>query len=109
MAEKDPVPTYTHLISEIRTLYPNLAYLHSTEPYTVSPTGISSSLPHDIGNDFIRELWGPRPFVIDGGFKQDTALSNAEKHAWDVVAFGRFFIANVSDCFLLSCGHRSHC
>lgn len=103
MAIPDPVPTYTHLVSQIRTLYPNLAYLHSTEPHATNldPTDISLSVSSDIGssNNFIRELWGPRPFVIDGGFKPDTALSYTEKYPWDVVAFGRIFIANVSHYF----------
>lgn len=99
----DPVPTFSHLVSRIASLYPNLAYLHSTEPRvgTYSTVDGFQTLAPDVGsgNDFIRQLWGERPFLIDGGFKSDTALLNAEKHPWDVVAFGRMFLANVSSFY----------
>lgn len=105
MAIPDPVPTYTYLVTEIRSRWPNLAWLHSTEPRIDGTTDMFQSLTPDIGsgNDFIRELWGERPFVIDGGFKADTALLSAEKYPWDIIAFGRMFIANVS--FVLTSCH----
>ncbi|EIM80039.1 FMN-linked oxidoreductase [Stereum hirsutum FP-91666 SS1] len=95
----DPVPTFSHLVSRIGSLHPNLAYIHSTEPRVDGTYGVVDdfqTLAPDVGsgNNFIRELWGERPFLVDGGFKADTALLDAEKHPWDVVAFGRMFLAN---------------
>lgn len=102
MAVPDPIPTYTHLISRILSKYPDLAYLHSTEPRHDGTADIFQSLTPDVGsgNNFIRELWGARPFVNDGGYQADTALLCAEKYPWDIIAFGRMFIANVSCKFL---------
>lgn len=98
MAIPDPVPTYVHLVSQIRSLYPDLAYLHSTEPRVDGSSDLFQSPTSDVGsgNNFIRELWGQRPFVNDGGYLADTALLSAEKYPTDIVAFGRMFIANVS-------------
>lgn len=97
----DPIPTYTHLITQILSLYPDLAYLHSTEPRIDGISDTFQALTPEVGsgNDFMREAWGERPFVIDGGFKADTALLDAENYPWDVVALGRMFIANVSATF----------
>lgn len=96
MAVPDPIPTYTHLISRILSKYPDLAYLHSTEPRHDGTADIFQSLTPDVGsgNNFIRELWGARPFVNDGGYQADTALLCAERYPWDIIAFGRMFIAN---------------
>ena len=32
MGMSDPIPTFTYLISEIKTRHPNLAYMHVIEP-----------------------------------------------------------------------------
>ena len=45
-------------------------------------------------NDFIREIWAPRPLISAGGHTRESALAFAERG--DLVAFGRMFISNVS-------------
>lgn len=97
MTIPDPIPTYTYLVSRVRSLFPDLAYLHSTEPRIDGMSDEFQPVTPDCGsgNDFIREVWGPRPFLIDGGFTPPTALLCADKYPWDVVAFGRLFLANV--------------
>ena len=46
-------------------------------------------------NDFLREIWKPRPYIAAGGYARDTAFADADKHG-DLIAFGRHFIPNVS-------------
>lgn len=46
-------------------------------------------------NDFIRDIWAPRPIVSAGGYTRDIALEVAEEKG-DIIAFGRPFISNVS-------------
>lgn len=46
------------------------------------------------GNDFLREIWGSRPFISAGGYNHELAVDVAEKTG-NLIAFGRHFIANV--------------
>ena len=46
-------------------------------------------------NDFLREIWSPRPLVSAGGYTRETALEAAETTGNQLVAFGRLFISNV--------------
>lgn len=46
-------------------------------------------------NDFLREIWSPRPVITAGGYDRDLALEVAEAKG-DLIAFGRPFISNVS-------------
>lgn len=50
-------------------------------------------------NDFIREIWRPRPLISAGGYNRELALKVAETKG-DLIAFGRFFISNVRADFL---------
>ncbi|KAJ7157353.1 hypothetical protein C8R46DRAFT_1114236 [Mycena filopes] len=88
----DPKPTYAHLVTELRDRYPDLAYLHVVEPRA---DGDSSALhmKHGSSNDFIREIWGDRPFISAGGYTRATAIAAAESKS-ELVAFGRPYIAN---------------
>ncbi len=54
-------------------------------------------------NDFIREIWRPRPLISAGGYDRDLALQEAESTG-DLIAFGRYFISNVSGTFVNSKG-----
>ena len=51
-------------------------------------------------NDFLREIWAPRPFISAGGYKRPLAIETAEAKG-DIIAFGRAFIANVRNIFHL--------
>ena len=51
-------------------------------------------LGYSQSNDFLREIWSPRPFISSGGHTRESAFEFAERG--DLVAFGRLFISNVS-------------
>jgi hypothetical protein len=48
-------------------------------------------------NDFIREIWQPRPLISAGAYNRDLAIRAAE--TGDLIAFGRAYIPNVSSIF----------
>ncbi|KAJ7793332.1 NADH:flavin oxidoreductase/NADH oxidase [Mycena olivaceomarginata] len=76
----DPVPTYSHIVSEPKRLHPTLAYIHVIEP-RISPDPSVDTSPQNAGqsNDFIRDIWGDRPFISGGGFTRDSGIKLAEE------------------------------
>ena len=46
-------------------------------------------------NDFLRRIWHPRPLIVAGGYSPEAAYEVAEAEG-DLIAFGRYFISNVS-------------
>ncbi|KAF7356959.1 putative inactive dehydrogenase EasA [Mycena venus] len=88
----DPMPTYAHLVTELRDRYPNLAYLHVVEPRADGDQTASSVKEHH-SNDFLREIWGSRPFISAGGYTRVSAIAVAEEKG-NLVAFARPYIAN---------------
>ncbi|KZT71212.1 NADH:flavin oxidoreductase/NADH oxidase [Daedalea quercina L-15889] len=91
MRMADAKPTFAYLVSQLVDRYSDLAYIHVIEPR------VSSYMPREVqpgeDNDFLREIWRPRPFISAGGHTRETAFESAE-HDGDLVAFGRLFIAN---------------
>ncbi|KAJ7612338.1 FMN-linked oxidoreductase [Mycena polygramma] len=95
MGMDDPVPTFSYVVSEIKRLYPKLAYLHLIEPRIASDLNVEMSPDNATqSNDFLREIWGDRPLISAGGFDRETAIKLAEHRKNALVAFGRHFIAN---------------
>ena len=45
-------------------------------------------------NDFLREIWSPRPLISAGGYTRELALEVAETKG-DIIGVGRLFISNV--------------
>ncbi|KAI0076972.1 NADH:flavin oxidoreductase/NADH oxidase [Panus rudis PR-1116 ss-1] len=91
MRMKDPIPTFSYLVNKIKELYPEFAFIHVVEPRV---NGVYDETPGEgESNDFLRKLWSPRPFIAAGGLKRDSAIEFADNNG-DLVAFGRFFIAN---------------
>ncbi|KAK7685002.1 hypothetical protein QCA50_011837 [Cerrena zonata] len=86
----DPIPLYTHLVTRIREQFPDLAYIHVTEPRV---SGDTPRDPKGESNDFIRAIWSPRPLISAGGYGRDLAIEWADTKG-DIIAFGRHFIAN---------------
>lgn len=109
MGMDDPIPTYTYLITQILERWPRFGYLHVTErrldpvenQRLFDPTFEDSATIYD-ENDFIRKLWSAKgkPLITAGGYRRSTALRTAEEKG-DLIAFGRFFISNVSCSFRL--------
>lgn len=85
MRMKDPVPTFSYLVSELKVRQPEIAYLHVVE----------GQEPGD-SNDFLRDIWKVNGgvFLSAGGHQREDAFEYANKG--DVVVFGRWFISNVS-------------
>lgn len=82
-------------VTRLRDAHPNLAYLHLVEP-RLRGMELVDALPDDEDNDFLREIWAPRPFISAGGYKRDNGMAVAEEKG-DLIAYGRGFISNV--CF----------
>ncbi|KAJ7137844.1 NADH:flavin oxidoreductase/NADH oxidase [Mycena epipterygia] len=94
MGMKEPIPTFSHVVSEIKRLHPKFAYIHLIEPRIAADSTINTS-PENVAqsNDFICEIWGDLPLIRGGGYTRDTAIE-AAKRTNTLVAFGRTFIAN---------------
>lgn len=82
----DPIPQFTYLVKRIVEKHPNMAYLHVVEP--------DKGAPETESNNFLREIWGPRPFISCGDYTRETALAKADETG-NLIAFGRYFISNV--------------
>jgi NADPH2 dehydrogenase len=93
MRMADPVPTYRHLAQEIRARFPSFAYLHVIEPRTEGMDDVVPISETD-SNDFLREIWAPKPFISAGGYTRSGGIERAEQ-THDLIAYGRYFIANV--------------
>lgn len=100
MRMDDPFPTFTHLVKQIRQLYPRFAYIHVVEP-RVSGAEDREPRPGE-SNDFLRAVWnvpGSKEngsvYISAGGYTRQLALKIAEEKG-DLTAFGRPFIPNVS-------------
>lgn len=99
----DPYPTFTHLVTKIRQLYPRLAYLHVVEPRVTAGMD-REPLPGE-SNDFLRAIWNTHEsrengsaFISAGAYTRQLALRVAEERD-EIIACGRFFISNVSSPF----------
>lgn len=94
MREPHPEETFGYLISNIKDHYPDLAYIHVIEPRRDdTPPNPGAQLEQE-SNDFIRDIWQPRPLIVAGGFSGAMAKETVEEKD-GLVAFGRHFIANV--------------
>jgi NADPH2 dehydrogenase len=92
MGMKDPIPTFSYLISTIKRLYPDLMYLHLIELNVGAGDGTEAS--HGIeSNQVFYDLWTPKSIISAGGFTRETAIKAADEGR--LVAFGRYYIANV--------------
>ncbi|KAJ7053841.1 hypothetical protein C8F01DRAFT_1164942 [Mycena amicta] len=92
MYMEDPRPTYSYVVTQLRDRFPDLAYLHVVEPRADGAQTVEN-IRAGASNDFIRQIWGARPFISAGGYTRETALAVAEDKG-DIVAFSRGFIAN---------------
>ncbi|KAK7455857.1 hypothetical protein VKT23_010894 [Stygiomarasmius scandens] len=92
MCMEDPIPTFSYLASELKTRFPNFAYLHVIEARVSG--GNSTPDSKDGSNDFLRDIWLPKPFISAGNYDRDTAIKCAEQREGQMIAFGRHFIAN---------------
>ncbi|PPQ70249.1 hypothetical protein CVT24_013074 [Panaeolus cyanescens] len=93
MRMRNPIPQYTHFVTSVKELYPNFAYLHVVEPLP-HDRPLPPDTPVQAGNDFLREIWLPKPFISAGAFTRETAIDRAEKSDESLISFGQLFISN---------------
>ncbi|KAI7362303.1 hypothetical protein KC354_g7395 [Hortaea werneckii] len=95
MGMKDPVPQFSHIVSELKKL--DLAYLHLVESRLsgTSADGVYQAVTRE--NDPFVELWGLQaPIMLAGGFdppKAKRVLSEVYTAENVMIAFGRYFIS----------------
>ena len=85
MKMADPKPQFSHFANKLLVAHPDLAYLHAIE---------SEEPSVEESNDFLREIWTPKPFITAGNYERNTALERADTKC-DLIAFGRYYISNV--------------
>jgi NADPH2 dehydrogenase len=97
MRMKDPVPQFSHIVSELKKL--NIAYLHLIESRVAGRSAVDAVYRHVTReNDPFIEIWGPEaPIILAGGFDADKAKRiTSEVYLGDnvLIAFGRYWISN---------------
>ncbi|GAW03463.1 nadh:flavin oxidoreductase nadh oxidase [Lentinula edodes] len=93
MRMQDPIPTYSYIVKNIKKLYPNFAYVSVCEPRVEGSTTRDTPITSTDSNDFIRDIWTPKPLIVAGGFDRATAIARADSTG-DLIAFGRRYISN---------------
>ena len=91
---KDSIPQFSHLVTEIKQKHSDLAYIHVVEP-RVNGINDVEVVSDSESNDFIREIWKPRPIISAGYRYAEEGLEVAEQNG-DIFALGGYFISNVS-------------
>ncbi|OSX62203.1 hypothetical protein POSPLADRAFT_1143395 [Postia placenta MAD-698-R-SB12] len=91
MRMADPKPTFAYLVSRIKELYPEFAYIHVMEPRVDG--NVDREVQAGESNDFLREIWLPRTYIGVGGYTREDALEQCEKTG-ELIAFARSFISN---------------
>lgn len=93
MRMADPIPQFSYLIHQLRSL--DLAYLHLVEPRV---SGVVDRDPENESLDFALQSWGrDKPVFVAGGFTTETAIEAVEQKYHDhpvAIVFGRRFISN---------------
>ncbi|KAI0691499.1 FMN-linked oxidoreductase [Cytidiella melzeri] len=91
MRMEDPIPTFRYIVQQLVEKHPNLAYIQVVEPR------VNGNVDRDVEegetNDFIRNIWSPRPLISTGGYNRELALEVAENNG-GLIAFGRHYIPN---------------
>ncbi|KAI0342276.1 NADH:flavin oxidoreductase/NADH oxidase [Trametopsis cervina] len=91
MGMEDPIPQFRYLVQQMSERFPKLAFIHVVEPRVEGAE--DREVKQGESNDFIREIWAPRPIISAGGYDRIHALEVAESKG-DLIAFGRAFIPN---------------
>ncbi|CAE6476323.1 unnamed protein product [Rhizoctonia solani] len=95
MRMQDPIPTFSYVINELSRRHSDLAYLHFIEPTVEEPpTQGTQTIKQTESNDFVREIWSPRPILSAGGYDSKKGEEAANKYSNTAIVFGRYFISN---------------
>ncbi|KAL1753971.1 hypothetical protein FB107DRAFT_249783 [Schizophyllum commune] len=94
MRMANPIPQFSYFVKELKSRHPDLAYIHVVEPRVHGPETIQDKdIDARESNDFLREIWGARPYISAGAYTRELALQTAQEKG-DLVAFGRYYISN---------------
>lgn len=88
----DPRPTFSAVVQHFVAHQPRLAYISLLERRVDGLTDIGDK--SDENNDFLRDIWSPRPLILAGGFDRELALRTTERDKHVLIAMGRYFISN---------------
>ncbi|KAL0572973.1 hypothetical protein V5O48_008987 [Marasmius crinis-equi] len=96
--DRDPIPTYSHLVRELKKFHPALAYIHVIDPrIDGGHTDRDEASIGNRSNQFIRDIWtegnSGRRLISAGGYDLKTGTELADAKG-DLVAYGRRFISN---------------
>lgn len=95
MREPDPLALFVPWAKAIVAAQPTLAYVHATEARAWGSKDASEEIPAEERLDAIRDVvrGAGVNFVVAGGYLPASAVQHASETD-DLVAFGRYFIAN---------------
>jgi len=100
---KEPIPQYTHFITHLKAVHPDLAYLHVIEPEPAHSARQEDEEPES--NDFIRKLWVPKPLITAGGYTRGSAMDQTQSRSNEneLIAFGKLYTSNVNTLSSSAC------
>ena len=85
---------FSYIVERIKAKHPSLSYIHLVSSGTPGSKGFDN--PAD--EDFLCQIWAPRPLITTGGYDRESGLKVAEETG-QIIGYGRAFTANVSvDC-----------
>ncbi len=90
MSDSDPDATFGYVAEQLNRH--GLAYLHVVEPRVKGNVTLEEGAP-PVAAERLRKIFKSK-IIAAGGFEPDTAEAVIEKGDADLVAFGRYFIAN---------------
>jgi N-ethylmaleimide reductase len=90
MSDSNPDLTFSYVADRLNRF--GLAYLHLIEPRIKGNVAIEDGLP-PVATVQLRKVFAGK-IIAAGGFEPDTAEAIVEKEDADLVAFGRYFLAN---------------
>ncbi|KAL1690563.1 hypothetical protein GGG16DRAFT_55289 [Schizophyllum commune] len=94
MRMDDPIPQFAYFVEQLKARHPDFAYIHVVEPRVHGTVTIDEKdIEAREQNDFLREIWGARPYISAGAYTRELALKGAEEKG-DLIAFGRHYISN---------------
>jgi len=89
----NPIPTFEYLVTRVRDLYPDLAYLHILQPRISGAGAPNPRYSENDSDDFIRAIWSPGRIISAGGHTRESGINIADTKG-DLIAYARLFIAN---------------
>lgn len=101
MRETDPLKTFVPLVERVLTQFPSLAFIHLVES-RINGASDRENYTEQESLDPIRQIVAKHnrrsgcnvQLVIAGGFTIDSATEHAKRYPDELLAFGRYFIAN---------------